>query len=122
MSIGATLVWLASIWLYTGAGVAVVFLLFGIDRVSDDARGAYLFRPLLVPGILLLWPLVLWRWFQLEQQNEASLDGRYRPVREAHARVWTVLAVLIPLILITGLLVRQTPPVTDAAVRLEAPK
>ena len=59
MSIGASLVWFASIWLYVGAGVAVVFLLFGIDRVSEDARGAYLFRPLLVPGILLLWPLVL---------------------------------------------------------------
>ena len=24
--------------------------------------GAYAFRPLLLPGLALLWPLVLWRW------------------------------------------------------------
>ncbi len=121
MSVGASLVWLASSWLYVGAGVAVLFLLFGIDRVMESARGAYAFRPLLVPGIVLLWPLVVWRWLQLETR-ETSINGRYRPVRDAHARVWTVLAVLIPAILIGALVVRQTPPVADAAVRLEAPK
>ena len=121
MSFGAALIWLATIWLYVGGAVAVVFLLYGIDRVSEDARGAYLFRPLLVPGVLLLWPLVLWRWFRLEH-GASPLAGRYRPVRDAHARVWIVLAVLIPLTLVTALLVRQEPPLTDAAVRLEAAK
>lgn len=121
MSIGATLVWLASIWLYAGGAVAVVFLLYGIDRVSEEARSAYLFRPLLVPGVLLLWPLVLWRWLRIERGG-SQMVGRYRPVRDAHARVWMVLAVLIPLILVTALLVRQTPPLNDAAIRLEAPK
>lgn len=122
MSVGASLIWLASIWLYAGATVAVVFLLFGIDRVMASARGAYAFRPLLAPGIVLLWPLVLWRWRQLETRDDTSIEGRYRPVRDAHARVWTVLAVLIPVILIGALVVRQAPPVADAAVRLEAPK
>ena len=45
-----------------GAGVAAAFLLFGIERVDPAARGAYAFRPLLVPGLMLLWPLVLCRW------------------------------------------------------------
>ena len=121
MSIGASLVWLATLWLYAGAAVAVAFILFGIDRVMESARGAYAFRPLLVPGIVLLWPLVVWRWLRLETRGN-TLDGRYRPVREAHARVWMVLAVLIPVILIGALVVRQSPPLTDAAVRLEAPK
>jgi hypothetical protein len=50
--------------LYGAAGgvVAVAFLLVGLDRVDPVARGAYAFRPLLVPGLVLLWPLVLWRW------------------------------------------------------------
>lgn len=122
MGIGATLVWLATLWLYAGAAVAALFLLFGIDRVSPDARGAYLFRPLLVPGIVLLWPLVLWRWVRLEQGADATIQGRYRPVRDAHARVWALLAIVIPAILIGALTVRQPPPGADAAVRLEAPK
>jgi uncharacterized membrane protein len=120
MTIGATLVWLATIWLYVGGAVAVAFLFVGIDRVSEDARGAYLFRPLLVPGVVLLWPLVLWRWLQLERGTSLHAN-RYRPLREAHARVWMVLAILIPLILITGLTIRQPVPTTGAAVRLEAP-
>ncbi len=49
-----------------GGIVAAAFLIWGIDRVDPSARGAYLFRPLLIPGILCLWPLVLWRWGQLE--------------------------------------------------------
>lgn len=50
-----------------GAGVAALFLLFGVDRVAPGARGAYLFRPLVAPGVILLWPLVLWRWRALER-------------------------------------------------------
>ncbi len=49
----------------TGALVSILFLVFGIDRIDPAARGAYAFRPLLVPGLVLLWPLVLWRWLAL---------------------------------------------------------
>ena len=49
-----------------GAASALVFLLWGLDRIDPAARGAYAFRPLLIPGIVLLWPLVLLRWIVLE--------------------------------------------------------
>lgn len=51
-------------WGYGGLGLAVaaVFLLVGIDRIDASARGAVAFRPLLVPGIVLLWPVVVRRW------------------------------------------------------------
>ncbi|MCG8547864.1 MAG: hypothetical protein MJE12_27020 [Alphaproteobacteria bacterium] len=49
-----------------GGVVAVAFLLFGVDRVDPSAHGAYAFRPLLVPGTILLWPLVLARWLRLQ--------------------------------------------------------
>ena len=54
-------------WLYAGVGLAVaaVFLLQGIDRIDPSAHRAFAFRPLLVPGIVLLWPLVLLRWHTL---------------------------------------------------------
>jgi hypothetical protein len=45
-----------------GLAVALVFLFRAIERATPAARGAHAFRPLLLPGLILLWPLVLWRW------------------------------------------------------------
>jgi hypothetical protein len=50
---------------WAGAVVAGLFLLVGIDRIDPSARGTYLFRLLLIPGVVGLWPLVLWRWASL---------------------------------------------------------
>ena len=62
-------VWLAEVLIsaaagYAAAGLAVgtTFLAFGLDRVDPAARGAHAFRPLILLGLALLWPLVLWRW------------------------------------------------------------
>ena len=59
-------------YLYAGAAVAVVFLVFGIERVQSGSRGSHGFRALLVPGLCLLWPLVLWRWYVLEKAGESE--------------------------------------------------
>lgn len=59
----------AALYGWVGLAVAAGFLLFGIDRVDPAARGAHAFRPLLVPGIVLLWPLVLVRWLVLERRG-----------------------------------------------------
>ena len=44
-----------------------------------------------------------------------------RRFRTAHARIWTVLAVLLPLALIVALAMRQTRPVDRPAVLVEPP-
>jgi len=97
------------VWLSAGALVAVAFLLFGIDRIDEDADGAYVFRPLLVPGVLLIWPLVLWRWFVLATDRD-KWPNRHLPVRDAHFWVSILFSALIILILITGLSIRQVWP------------
>lgn len=48
-----------------GGVVAAAFLLIGLDRIDPQAHGSIAFRPLLVPGIVLLWPLVAARWAAL---------------------------------------------------------
>ncbi|MBU8538393.1 hypothetical protein [Falsiroseomonas tokyonensis] len=65
-------IWIAEAVLAAGMGyalaglaVAIAFLAFGIERVDPAARGAYGMRPLLLPGLALLWPLVIWRWARL---------------------------------------------------------
>jgi hypothetical protein len=56
---------------YAGIGLAVAlaFVLVGLDRIDPAARGALAFRPLLLPGATLLWPLVLMRWIVLERRR-----------------------------------------------------
>ena len=65
---------------FVGAIVAVLFLTFGIDRIDEDARGAYVFRPLMIPGVLVIWPLVVWRWLVLERGRD-RWQKRYNPPR-----------------------------------------
>jgi hypothetical protein len=53
----------AVIYVAIGSVLAVPFLIFGIGRVDHAARGApVLFRLLVLPGVVALWPLMLRRW------------------------------------------------------------
>ena len=54
---------------YVGLAVAAAFLLYGIERVDPRARRTYAFRPLLIPGCIVLWPLVIARWVAVERQR-----------------------------------------------------
>lgn len=69
MEAAVLIVNLVKIYASIGAIVAAVFLVFGIDRIDPAAHGAYAFRPLLIPGIVILWPFALWRWLALERHR-----------------------------------------------------
>lgn len=109
---------LAEYWLWAGAVVALAFLTIGIDRIDEDARGTYIFRPLLVPGILMLWPLVLWRWAVLELDRDEWRD-RYLPELRGQIAIAVVMAVLIPVVLLSALALRQSWPDDATPVLLE---
>lgn len=117
----AALILIGKVYLGLGLAVAAVFLTWGIGRVEPQARGSYLFRPLLVPGCVLIWPLVLWRWRALERGIDAGC-ARHRPPRAAQVRLGIALSVLVPLILGAGLVLRQDGPRERPAVMLEAPQ
>ena len=56
--------WMAG---YLGAGLlfAVAFLSFGVQRLDPNARGASLgFRLVVLPGVVVLLPLLAWRWLR----------------------------------------------------------
>ena len=69
VTIAMALIVFCEAWLWIGLLVGLWFIAFAIDRVDPAARGAYLFRPLLLPGAALLWPLVLWRYRRLSRQS-----------------------------------------------------
>ena len=69
MQTAGVIVEIVTWYIYLGLGVSVVFLLFGVDRIDPSAKGSYLFRVLAVPGVVLLWPLVLSIWFRRERER-----------------------------------------------------
>ena len=66
----STVILIVQIYLGFGLLTALLFFLFGMERVEPNTRGSFAFRPLLVPGLCLLWPLVLWRWYVLAKNRE----------------------------------------------------
>jgi hypothetical protein len=114
----AFLLHLGQVWLGIGAVTAAAFVLAGAGRVQPGAAGSWPFRLLLIPGILLIWPLVLLRWAQLERG--ATAPGQ--PPLRAQSRAALLLALAIPAILTLGLAVRQNGPFERPAVLVEAPE
>ena len=105
-----------AIVIYSGIGalVAAWFLLLRLERSDPSAQGAYAFRPLLVPGLVLLWPLVVWR-------TAMSSARPHRSFRASHRRLWIALALLLPVLLIGALALRQNGPTEARPERLAAP-
>ncbi len=70
MIIAEWLIWFAKGYAAAGVIVAAAFVFIGIDRIDASARNAYSFRPLIIPGLILLWPLVLARWLAVEKGGD----------------------------------------------------
>ncbi|WP_170388093.1 hypothetical protein [Ruegeria atlantica] len=121
MTVAATFLELARYWLLAGAGVALVFLTVGIDHIDEDAQGAFVFRILLIPGVLLIWPLVLWRWYRLKTTAD-DWRTRYRPPRAAHLPAAVCLATTLLIAVAAGLAVRQSWPAEFAPQHLSEVK
>jgi len=84
---------LAGGYLLTGLAVGLAFLLFRIERQDPAARGAYAFRPLLLPGLALLWPIVLLRWMSPQPPESAATTVVHH--KRAHRVIWAAMAVLL---------------------------
>ena len=75
MTLASLLIAIAEAYAWAGAAVAAAFLLWGVDRIDPSARGAYLFRLLALPGVVGLWPLVVWRWIRRPAPDGGSASG-----------------------------------------------
>lgn len=113
-----TLISMGMWYLYAGALVAVWFIAFWIGRMDENAQGAWVFRPILIPGVLLIWPLVLWRCLVL-WRGEEKLDRHKMPRK---GQEWASLAfvVAVLLIILVALNARQDPDNLPPPVLLEA--
>jgi hypothetical protein len=64
-------------WVVLGTLFAVPFLVRGVSTIDPVASNSpWTFRLLLVPGVVVVWPLLLWRWVARARPRErnAHLD------------------------------------------------
>ncbi len=74
--IAATLLILVGVYLLCGLVFAVPFALVGVGKIDPHAaQGTWGFRLAIIPGTILLWPLLAWRW----------LSGVHEPPEERNA-------------------------------------
>ncbi len=63
MMIVNTALGIVGIYLAAGIAFAIPFAWAGVNRIDPHAaRGSWGFRVLIVPGAILLWPLLMPRW------------------------------------------------------------
>lgn len=81
MTLAAVIVWIAGVYLAVGVVTAIVALVRGLGRIDPDAQDATRgFRLIVLPGLILLWPVIARR----------MRSGERRPPAEktAHKRMW----------------------------------
>jgi hypothetical protein len=58
-------------YIFCGLAVGVPFVLRGVDRVDEAARGASIgFRLLILPGTVALWPWMVTRWMRAPRAGD----------------------------------------------------
>jgi len=83
-SLAALTVGLFETYVGIGALFALPFVTWGVDRIDPQAQGApWGFRLLILPGALLLWPLLLMRWASGSMAPPPPITAHTRAARGA---------------------------------------
>lgn len=103
---------------YGALGLAMAPMVHArLATLDPAAQGAgVLFRALITPGIIALWPLLLAR-MRRARRGGSFVAGPPSPqapatLRRAHRVLAATLAVLVPLLIATALALRPAPPRT----------
>jgi len=78
--IAAAFCLLLGVYLACGLLFAVPFALAGVQKIDPHAAGSgWGFRLLILPGAMLLWPLLLRRWFGGSHHPPEEWNAHRRP-------------------------------------------
>ena len=120
------LLWLAGVYAALGVAALIPLQFRGLGTFDHGAVGApFLFRLLVTPGLVALWPVVLLRWraaargAHLERDPDRPLPAR--TLRRLHGAAIRLLAVFLPVIMAVAILSRTPGPAAASAPYAEMP-
>ncbi len=97
-------------YLVLGMLYGLYFVTSGAARMLPAAKGAgFGFRLMILPGAMLLWPILLVRLIKGKTHQMAPA----RTYRRVHARIWVVLIPLVALGVMMTLMLRPVEPLND---------
>lgn len=103
---------LGALYVVLGVLFAIPFHIGGMARLDAGTRDAsFLFRLLVSPGVIALWPVLLVKWRRrMRRPGLASPASPFRPrtLRGAHGLMIMLGAVVIPLLLGAALIFRPS--------------
>jgi len=68
VELATSLVSFVTLYLLIGLVFSLVFVFFGVARIDSEARGMRFFvRLFILPGSILLWPLMAVKWLMKSQ-------------------------------------------------------
>ncbi len=61
---------MAALYLLAGVLFALVFLIRGLEKMDSAAHGSgWGFRLIIIPGTIVLWPVLLKKWTKVKKIN-----------------------------------------------------
>jgi hypothetical protein len=105
------------IFVYVFLGILACLLIqFSKLHLLDDSAdgGSFGFRIVITPGIILLWPLVLYKTRASKKASDMTANGEHQAsalqLRSKQRLSIVILAVIIPILFATALLARPNAP------------
>ena len=72
MFVAEIVLWACAAYLLFGLAIGVPFVWRGVDKVDAAAHGtSWVFRILILPGCVALWPWILQRWLHTRRGNHS---------------------------------------------------
>jgi hypothetical protein len=72
----AVILLVAAAYLAAGAVFTVPFIIRGVTRIDEGAAGSgWGFRLIIIPGVIVFWPVLLKKWIAIKRQSPTKNDA-----------------------------------------------
>jgi hypothetical protein len=67
---------IVAIYLFAGLVFAIPFVSKGVTKIDEGAHGStWGFRIIIIPGVIVFWPLLLKKWLKSPTRLVSTADG-----------------------------------------------
>lgn len=64
------ILWIVALYCAAGLAFAIPFIIKGVNKIDEGARHSTIgFRIIIIPGVIIFWPVLLKKWLQSSKSN-----------------------------------------------------